>query len=147
MKTFPSSIPLLLFICLAIGCKKESIDLDSNTHHTIKTLLKAANCSAACGKTAACEGKIIHLKGRLDPSNIYAENKQFYLYDSSDKDYQMEIQVWPTIAPEIFSLLEGKGGRTVLVAGILTGYDAATNLQCKRQFYMTLASASELSID
>ncbi len=134
-------ILLSILFFLFTGCKKDELDLDSNTYFGIKAILNSENCNADCEETANCEGKMIKVKGFLDENNINASEHQFYLIDEKKDKYILEVKVDETVSSDVFQKLNGQGGQVFLVEGLMEGYDAPTNINCKRQFILRLDDA------
>ena len=45
------------------------------------------------------------------------------------------------MSSDVFQKLNGQGGQVFLVEGLMEGYDAPTNINCKRQFILRLDDA------
>ena len=135
---------LMISLFTITACHKKTLSLSDNVY-TLQTFLKSVNCEANCYETAQCEGKTVRLKGLLDRDNINRSQQQFYLVDVNSQ-YNIEVKVASNITDDIFDILEQNPAAEYIVKGKITGYNAATNISCKRQFTLSLNSTTNLRI-
>jgi hypothetical protein len=137
-------IGVLLFILgISTSCRKKTLDFESGVY-TVKELLKSANCDAACGTIADCEGREVHIKGLIDEDNINEEQSQFFIYDATNSDYNISVSVALEIKDAVFEKLEGNGGKEFEVTATIKAYDAPTNFTCDRKFGLELSDVDNL---
>ena len=135
---------LMISLVSISACHKKTLSLGDNIY-TLQTFLKSENCDAHCYETAQCEGKIVRLKGLLDRANINRFQHQFYLVDNNHR-FSIEVKVADSITDDIFDVLEQNPAGEYIVKAKITGYDAATNFSCRRQFFLSLNDTTDLEV-
>ena len=140
---YNSLLALAILLLAFSGCKKE-LDLLSGKFFGVKEFLQSKNCDAKCGESAACEGQVAGLEGLFDESNINADLDQFYVLDSRNEDFKMEVQVDPAISEEVFDLIRFRLTNDVRVRGEIEGFDQPMNFSCKRGFVLHLVNTDDL---
>lgn len=127
---------------MAPGCKPERLDFGGTAYFGVKQVLRSGNCKATCGEPAECEGSSIRVKGLADSTNLNKADRQFYLIDTGDPRFHLEVKVPAGINEEVFQKLLRSSGAEVRATGIIKGYDAPRNFSCRRQFTLYLTDAS-----
>ena len=135
---------LMISLVSISACHKKTLSLSDNVYR-LQTFLNSENCDAHCYETAQCEGKIVRLKGLLDRANINRFQHQFYLVDINHR-FSIEVKVADNITDDIFDILEQNPAAEYIVKAKITGYDAATNFSCRRQFFLSLNNTTDLEI-
>lgn len=138
---------LLVMIIFLSSCGKDELDFSNGDYYEVKDVIDSANCDADCGQIADCEGEVVMVRGKLDAGNINASNDQFYLIDANDEDKTMEVKVMEDISEAVFQKLLGNGGEIFKINGELEGFDAPTNLNCQRMFFLKVNDASHVEIE
>lgn len=133
---------ILLFVLIASGCKPERLDFGGTACFGVKQVLRSGNCKAACGETAECEGTAICVTGLADSGNLNRADRQFYLVDTGDPRFRLEVKVPAGMSGEVFQMLLRSGGAAVRATGTIKGYDAPRNFSCRRQFTLYLTGVS-----
>lgn len=145
MKTLKFAPILLTFFPLFLTkCKKADLDLSSNTYFGISEIFKSKNCDADCEETANCEGKTVKIRGVLDEYSINTAQHQFYLMDETKEKIRLEVKVEKTASLAVFKKIKDKGGQVLQLEGVLEGFDARTNLNCDRKFFLRLDDAFKI---
>ncbi len=135
-------IPCCIML-LAVGCKKDLLDIDAGTCFSVRDLLDSRNADVPCGNAADFEGKDLCLTGTIEEETGMGPSHVFFLHDASRF---IEIQIDSTIAAEVIALVKVNGGRSANVKGVLTGFDKPQNLKCRRGFVQHLSDIEDLEI-
>ena len=145
---------------IILGCSKMIISSEIGTEHymTIKELEEFCTIPGLCGKPLSCEGKEARVKGYLDYINIFDKqtypnlpHQKFRIFDGPnilDADnpwasYTECLEIYPTEGDleSMFKNLHKKRGlplKLVYIKGKIRGFDAPTNIGCRRMIYLNI---------
>ena len=126
--------------------------------HSIPQLYDS--CPGKCGEQLACEGQLASVWGYLDKHNIFAdpqsahENERFLIAERlDDKGFGKGkvIEVIPPRGGNITGLFEklnaAENSSRIFVAGTVKGFDAPTNLSCKRLISLEIQGAENINTE
>ncbi len=141
----------LLLLAVAIfltNCTKKVLDFDSDHYYELEQVINSENCDTKCGKMADCEGEEVKIRALIDVFNVDEDRKVFFIKDVSS-DYTMEVKVLDSIADDIFNgfIKNYKENEVIHIQGIINGFDAPTNFECKRLFYINLEKSENLTLE
>ncbi len=137
---------LLMLIQFLWGCKPTKLNFDADQFYQVKEILKSANCKVSnCHNEASCENKTIKLTGELHPDTFDFEHHHFYIYDTNNDDYYLEVKIEPAITQNVQSLIQDKN--SIKIEAVIKGYPAQTNFTCDRNFYLTITNLDQIIID
>ncbi|MGW8225187.1 MAG: hypothetical protein ACWGOY_05615 [Anaerolineales bacterium] len=119
-----------------------------------------ASCPGECDEKLACEGEKVKVWGYLDAHNVFApaqspqEAERFLIAEKLDDQgfaKGKRIEVTPPQGENnaaLFEKLEGAGSSSkILLTGIVSGYDAPTNLTCQRLIRLEIQGEEDLDIE
>lgn len=146
-------LTFLIVSFLADTCK-ENIDQLRKEYLTIPEVISFCKLPGKCGQKMVCEGKEIKIKGYIDYSNIFDKAnypqlpyEKFIIRDSLAT---ASIEVWTVnndnsgIFKKIYDS-NGESRKMVFVKGIIEGWDAPTQQDCKRWIKIIIQKDDEIS--
>ncbi len=120
--------------------------------YSVRDLNSWCQTPGQCGQKLPCEGRMLWVKGIIDPLNIFdfsaypqLEYEKFRIMDSSGEF--LEVFVESDKSRQIFSAVHRqvqKNHAETLVLGTIKGVDHQVMNQCKRSIYLTLNNQGKI---
>lgn len=151
MKYFILTFVIVSF--LTTTCKEDQ-NQSAKEYLTIPEVISFCKLPGKCGQKMVCEGKEIRIKGYIDYSNIFDKTHYPQLpYEKfiiKDTTATTSLEVWTAgndnsgIFKKIYE--NGENSRKmVFIKGIIGGWDAPAQQDCKRWIKINIKKDAEIS--
>jgi hypothetical protein len=152
MRKYLPFLLLLLFVFVLSSCSDTG---SIGEYQSVPGLYDS--CPGECGQPLTCEGQTVNVWGYLDAHNVFekpgsaSEKARFVIAGALDAQGFGQGDVIEVIPPEeqdnqgLFDkLAEIDSSSQLLINGVVAGYDAPTNITCRR--LISLAIDGENSV-
>ena len=154
MRKLLFSILLLLFIFGLSSCSDSGSIGEYQSVPGVYT-----SCPGECGQPLICEGQTVKVWGYLDAHNIFenpesaSEKARFVIAGALDAQGFGQREVIEVIPPQdednedLFNQLVLAGSSSqVFITGVVAGYDAPTNITCRRLISLQIDGENSVEI-
>lgn len=145
-------LTIILIVFISSVCREDSNGLPKE-YLTISEVISLCKLPGKCGQKMFCEGQNIKIKGYIDYSNIFDKahypQLPYEKFIINDSLATISIEVWTVdndnsgIFKKIYDNNDSR--KMVFITGIIEGYDAPTQQDCKRWIIINIQKDAEIS--